>query len=190
MARTSSTSLSSNNWIQIGFLVEEYDSNGAWNGAVYTVPEDGIYEVNGVGTVSGINDGINNIFMVWKNGSRAEGGILGRSMTGGSGLAGHGASIRLVCQAGDTLEMRGFTTQAGVIMANGTDQEGYSTFSAFKLLNSGDQDLSNYVQSNTTGEPTGSDSISNVVSLTQAEYDTGVAFSLINPTTTYLITDA
>ena len=49
---------------------------------------------------------------------------------------------------------------------------------------------SDLIKSITTGEPVGSDSIGNVVSLTQAEYDTGVAFSLINPTTTYLITDA
>ena len=54
----------------------------------------------------------------------------------------------------------------------------------------GTTSLSNLIQSDTTGEPTGSDSIGNIVSLTQAEYDTGVAFGLINLTTAYLITDA
>jgi hypothetical protein len=154
------------------------------------VPEDGIYEVSGVGTIGNVGDGVNNIVMVWRNGDRALGGILGRSLSGGLGFAGHGASIKLNCVAGDTLEMRVFVAQSGLTMANGSQQEGYSSFSVFKLINSGDQDLSNYIQSNTTDEPVGSDSISNVVSLTQAEYDTGVAFSLINPTTTYLITDA
>ncbi len=44
----------------------------------------------------------------------------------------------------------------------------------------------NAVSSNTTGEPTGSDVVLNVVSLTQAEYDAGTPIS----TTFYLITDA
>ena len=42
------------------------------------------------------------------------------------------------------------------------------------------------VLSNTTDEPSGSDSIANIVSLTQAEYDAG----LISQTTLYIITDA
>ncbi len=42
------------------------------------------------------------------------------------------------------------------------------------------------VSSNTTGEPTGSDVVLNVVSLTQAEYDAGTPIA----TTFYLITDA
>ena len=42
------------------------------------------------------------------------------------------------------------------------------------------------VSSNITGEPTGSDVILNVVSLTQAEYDAGTPIA----TTFYLITDA
>ena len=42
------------------------------------------------------------------------------------------------------------------------------------------------VLSSTTGEPSGSDSIANIVSLTQAEYDAG----LISQTTLYIITDA
>ena len=44
----------------------------------------------------------------------------------------------------------------------------------------------NKVSSNTTGEPTGSDVVLNVVSLTQAEYDAGTPIA----TTFYLITDA
>ena len=42
------------------------------------------------------------------------------------------------------------------------------------------------VSSNTTGEPTGSDVVLNIVSLTQAEYDAGTPIA----TTFYLITDA
>ena len=42
------------------------------------------------------------------------------------------------------------------------------------------------VSSNTTGEPTGTDVVLNVVSLTQAEYDAGTPIA----TTFYLITDA
>ena len=41
------------------------------------------------------------------------------------------------------------------------------------------------ITSETSGEPTGSDSIANIVSLTQAEYDAGT----INATTLYIITD-
>jgi len=44
----------------------------------------------------------------------------------------------------------------------------------------------NTIDSETTGEPTGSDVVLNVVSLTQAEYDAGTPIS----TTFYIITDA
>ena len=44
----------------------------------------------------------------------------------------------------------------------------------------------NTINSTTTGEPTGSDVVLNVVSLTQAEYDAGTPVS----TTFYIITDA
>jgi len=44
----------------------------------------------------------------------------------------------------------------------------------------------NTINSKTTGEPTGSDLVLNVVSLTQAEYDAGTPIA----TTLYLITDA
>ena len=47
-------------------------------------------------------------------------------------------------------------------------------------------DLNDKVNSVTTGEPTGSDKVLNIVSLTQAEYDAGTPIS----TTLYLITDA
>ena len=42
------------------------------------------------------------------------------------------------------------------------------------------------VKSNATGEPTGSDQVANIVSLTQAEYDAGTP----NADTFYIITDA
>ena len=45
---------------------------------------------------------------------------------------------------------------------------------------------SDKVNSVTTGEPTGSDIVGNIVSLTQAEYDAGTPIA----TTFYLITDA
>lgn len=54
---------------------------------------------------------------------------------------------------------------------------------------SGDYDFSEVtdaVGSTTTGEPTGSDSVNNIVSLTQAEYDAGSK----NADTVYIITDA
>lgn len=44
----------------------------------------------------------------------------------------------------------------------------------------------NTINSIKTGEPTGSDQVLNVVSLTQAEYDAGTPI----PTTLYIITDA
>ena len=47
-------------------------------------------------------------------------------------------------------------------------------------------DLNDKVNSVTTGEPTGSDKVLNIVSLTQAEYDAGTPIL----TTLYLITDA
>ena len=48
----------------------------------------------------------------------------------------------------------------------------------------------NTIDSITSGEPTGSDQVVNVVSLTQAEYDAGVIALTINATTIYNITDA
>ena len=47
------------------------------------------------------------------------------------------------------------------------------------------QPVSSFVKSNTTGEPTGSDVVVNMVSLTQAEYDAGTPVA----TTFYVITD-
>ena len=47
--------------------------------------------------------------------------------------------------------------------------------------------LDNAVESDVTGEPTGSDRVLNVVSLTQAEYDAAVAASTIVATTLYVI---
>ena len=49
-----------------------------------------------------------------------------------------------------------------------------------------DNALTGVVKSSTTGEPTGSDSVLNMVSLTQAEYDAGTPLA----TTLYVITDA
>ena len=46
--------------------------------------------------------------------------------------------------------------------------------------------LDNLVSNDTTGEPTGSDSVNKIVSLTQAEYDAGTPVA----DTLYLITDA
>ena len=46
----------------------------------------------------------------------------------------------------------------------------------------------NTINSTTTGEPTGSDVVLNVVSLTQAEYDAGVTAGTVNSTTFYIIT--
>lgn len=49
-----------------------------------------------------------------------------------------------------------------------------------------DASITNKVNSITTSEPTGSDAIVNIVSLTQAEYDAGTPIA----TTFYIITDA
>ena len=46
----------------------------------------------------------------------------------------------------------------------------------------------NTINSTTTGEPSGSDVVLNVVSLTQAEYDAGVTAGTVNATTFYIIT--
>jgi len=45
----------------------------------------------------------------------------------------------------------------------------------------------NTIESDVTGEPTGSDQVLNVVSLTQAEYDAGVVATTIVATTLYVI---
>jgi hypothetical protein len=50
--------------------------------------------------------------------------------------------------------------------------------------NTGDQDLSGKVNSIVANEPTGSDKVVNIVSLTQAEYDAGTPVS----NTFYIIT--
>jgi hypothetical protein len=71
------------------------------------------------------------------------------------------------------------------VQAN-TAKNSYPSSDATKLSNIEDNAEVNTINTDTTGEPTGSDLVLNVVSLTQAEYDAGTPVA----TTFYLITDA
>jgi len=76
--------------------------------------------------------------------------------------------------------------KTGVVVIDGTDVEliaggGVTVTQAISDL---DADVQTRVQSVTAGEPTGSDKVENIVSLTQAEYDAGTP----NANTFYIIT--
>ena len=71
-------------------------------------------------------------------------------------------------------------------VANNTSKNSYPIADATKLSNIETGAEVNTINSITTGEPTGSDVVLNVVSLTQSEYDASTPVS----TTFYLITDA
>ena len=60
-----------------------------------------------------------------------------------------------------------------------------SMLTFYPLTTEVDADLADKIDSVVTGEPTGSDRVLNVVSLTQAEYDAGTPVA----TTFYIITD-
>ena len=71
------------------------------------------------------------------------------------------------------------------VQAN-TAKNSYPSSDAAKLSNIEANAEVNTINTDTTGEPTGSDKVVNIVSLTQAEYDAGTP----NADTFYLITDA
>tara|TARA_Y100000361_G_scaffold59875_1_gene52470 strand:- start:1768 stop:2166 length:399 start_codon:yes stop_codon:yes gene_type:complete len=71
------------------------------------------------------------------------------------------------------------------VQAN-TAKNSYPTADANKLATIEDNAEVNTINSIITGEPTGSDQVLNVVSLTQSEYDSGTPLS----NTFYVITDA
>ena len=88
-----------------------------------------------------------------------------------------------------------FPTITGATLLNGDDFKVNELFIGHLLYTGAEvvvkwilksQSNPNYVKSDPNGEPTGSDQILNIVSLTQAEYDAGTKL----PETLYIITDA
>jgi hypothetical protein len=132
VARNSSTSLNAAVFTKISFSITDYQNSTDWNGTTYTVPEDGIYFVSGHATFQSVTDGNNSIVGVYLNDSINNGGLLGRSKSGGTGFTGHGGSIRLVCTAGDTIDLFAYS-QNNTSMYQGTNEDGYNTFSIFKM---------------------------------------------------------
>jgi len=132
VAKNSNTVVNAAVFTRISFSITDYQNSNDWNGTTYTVPEDGIYFVSGHATFQSVTDTKNSIVAIYLNNSLSNGGLLGRSRSGGTGLTGHGGSIRFVCNAGDTIDMYVFCENA-TSMYQGIYEDGYNTFSIFKM---------------------------------------------------------
>ena len=77
----------------------------------------------------------------------------------------------------------GITTQQAADIADNNSKVGITTQQAADITANNSKTIT--INSVTTGEPTGSDAVLNVVSLTQAEYDAGAKVA----TTFYIITN-
>tara|TARA_R110000851_G_scaffold268235_1_gene420925 strand:+ start:4638 stop:5300 length:663 start_codon:yes stop_codon:yes gene_type:complete len=86
----------------------------------------------------------------------------------------------------ETNDLTGAVTWANVPNTNITVGSVTQHQASLSITESQISDLSNYVESTATGEPTGSDVVNNMVSLTQTEYDAGTPVA----TTFYVITGA
>lgn len=132
-AKNSSISVGSS-LSDITFQTVIEDTDQAWNGTIFTVPEGkgGIYEVFGHATFSSINSGNVAIVGVEVNGSLQNGGLLGRGVGVNGSLGGYGGAIRLRLNEGDTLNMVAYCANPTTLY-NAGGQKGYCSFSAFKL---------------------------------------------------------
>lgn len=129
IAEGSTTSFNAASWTPIVFANQDEDTNSAWNGSVFTAPEDGIYEVNGCLAFAQIDDGNRYIIGVSVNSASAVSYLLNRGISGGSNICGGGGAVRVKLEAGDVLRLMGYAENA----TSAQNTSGYNTFSAYLI---------------------------------------------------------
>ena len=132
IARDSSNTIPAGSPTDLNFSTTDYQDASDWDGNVYTVPVDGIYECMGHGTFTSVTSGNASMTYVTVNNSFALGGILGRSRSGSTGQTGDGGSIRLVCSEGDKIRMMAYCENSTTMAQPGANDPGYTTFSILK----------------------------------------------------------
>lgn len=132
-AKNSTTSMSATTWTVPTFTTEIDDTDTAWDGTTFTVPTGmgGMWSISGMFTFASFSDGSRYIVGVEVNGGGTPSYtfLLGRGMSGATGLGGVGGNVKWELAAGDTVRMVVYCEDA----TSGYNADGYQSFSAYKL---------------------------------------------------------
>jgi hypothetical protein len=104
-AKSSNQSVPAMTWTNISFSNEIEDTENAFNGTTYTIPEDGVYEVQVTAVFSSVTDGNRFIIGFTRNGATGinDVSIITRGVAGGTQIAGGGGSVKDYFTAGTVL---------------------------------------------------------------------------------------